>query len=362
MRVHRGLETLGRAVLLLILPTLFLGLAELVARWLHEPEPLRRVYDPYAYRIPQPNLVDTFEGVDGEIVTVRMNELGMRGPRLSEPVLEGTPTVVFLGGSTTENYPFPLDATFPEIVGRRLSQSLDRPVRVFNAGMSSGTTSTSLARLQHQVLDLRPAVVVVLHGINDLMMGFRPDFRPDGRHLSPPAPMGRKPRSYLVDWLRHRRPRWSKQPRPADLAPAVLDYADFPTRRVFERNLRSMAAIASAHGVEMLLVTQKSMYSETPDAADLGRFRGWIVFSEDGHIPDVPSLARGMEAMRATVLRVAEETGAHVLDLAGRMPAGWDLFVDEVHFTRSGNVRVADELTPEIERILRESTSPGSSL
>ncbi|MEM7582486.1 MAG: GDSL-type esterase/lipase family protein, partial [Acidobacteriota bacterium] len=182
---------LGRAAILAVIVLLPLAIAEGAARLLHAPEPIRRVYDPYAYRIPQPLLVDTFqttpgETLDSEPVTVRLNELGMRGPRLDEPTPADGLTLVFLGGSTTENYKFPRTETFPELIGQRVAAELGRPVRVFNAGMSAGTTATSLARLQHQVLDLEPSLIVVMHSINDLIFGFHPEYRPDGRHLTRP--------------------------------------------------------------------------------------------------------------------------------------------------------------------------------
>ena len=70
---------LGKAATLLLLVALPLLLVEIAARWYHRPSPVRRVYDPFAYRIPQPDLVDSFTGLDGELITVRLNELGMRG-------------------------------------------------------------------------------------------------------------------------------------------------------------------------------------------------------------------------------------------------------------------------------------------
>ena len=345
---------LGRSSLCLVVGLIPLILAEGGARLLHEPAPTRRVYDPYAYRIPQPLLVDEFETLDGERMTVRLNELGMRGPMLSEPLPSDGLTLVFLGGSTTENYAFPRPETFPELIARQLEKELGRPVRAFNAGMSAGTTATSLSRLQHQVLDLAPSLIVVLHGINDLVFGFHPDFRRDGRHLTRPS-AGRPPRSYLWDWIRER---WGRREarKPLAVGPRqqVESYENFPALEVFERNLRSMAAIAGTHRVPILFLTQVTRYRLEPETGDEGRFRiASAVATRGGVPPDVPSLARGMAAFNATVLAIPTSPGVHLFDLAARLPRSEDLIYDECHLTRAGNRRVAAELTPILESILR---------
>ncbi|MEM7356990.1 MAG: SGNH/GDSL hydrolase family protein [Acidobacteriota bacterium] len=346
---------LGRGLIVLSLPLLVIVGAEGLARLLHEPAPIRRVYDPFAHRISQPNLVDRFESLDGEHLTVQLNELGMRGPRVTEPLAPDALTLVFLGGSTTENYAFPRPETFPGLIAEHLRGRLGRPVRVFNAGMSAATTGTSLGRLQHQVLDLEPSLVVVMHGINDLVFGFHPSFRTDGRHLQRPPEADRQPRSYLLDWLRLRRSR-NQAMKPAALGPrrSIEHFDDFLALRVFERNLRSMAAIATAHEVPILFLTQATRYRLTPEPGDRTSFRlATAVAAQGGLPPDIPSLARGMSAFNAAVLELPAAPGVHVFDLAAQVPLSEELIYDECHFTRAGNQRVAEVLGPIVESILR---------
>ena len=171
----------GWVVLLLAILT---GALEITARFFHEPPPVRRIYDPFCHKIPQPNLVEKFQITNDtdEWVIFRLNEYGMRGPSVKDPAGDKL-TLVFLGGSTTENYRFNERDTFPFLTGKRLEKSIGQPVRVFNAGMSGATTGHSLSRLQHQVLDLHPDMIVVCHAVNDLISGFHPAFRTDGRHL-----------------------------------------------------------------------------------------------------------------------------------------------------------------------------------
>jgi lysophospholipase L1-like esterase len=345
--------------MILLLPVIPVLLLEGAARLFHDPMPPRRVYDPFAYRIPCPDLVDAFTNWEGESVTVRMNELGMRGPRLDAPAAAGTATLVFLGGSTTENYGFNRPDTFPECVARMLEKRMDRPVRAFNAGASAATTSVNLGRLQHQVIDLKPALVIVMHGINDLIMGFHTGYRADGRHLPLPRDADFTPRSYLLDWLRSlQSPPTVRKPRARDRELHRVDYTDFLARAVFERNLRSMAAIAEAHDIPILFLTQGAMYSEEPRDGEAERcFMADALIEKGMAPPDISSLARGMGAFNATVLGLPRSSLVHTFDLASSLPRNFDIFYDDVHFTKAGNRKVAEVLVPVIEGILRDPRS-----
>jgi lysophospholipase L1-like esterase len=345
-----------RLVALLIGTAAALLLAEAGARLLHRPHPVGRVYDPFAWRIPHPDAEFPVTNWLGEPLVLRFNDLGMRGPDSRAPVAPGTRTLVFLGGSTTENGGLREEETFPELAGRAAAEALGQPVRVFNAGMSAATSSTTLARLQHQVLDLRPALVVVMDGVNDLLGGFHTGFRRDGRHLPMGVPAGTRPRSYLYDWLRSRQ-FFYRRLRP--LRPATLierrDYSDFPARDVFARNLRSMAAVARAHGVPILFVVQPTAYRDPPLPDDEERFFGRDSLVAAGMpAPDLPSLAAGMAAFEDVVRALpVDAPHVNVLDLDARLAKTPEVFTDECHFTKEGNRRVARELQAALLALLR---------
>lgn len=74
-------------------------------------------------------------------------------------------TVVFLGDSITSGHQLSADVAFPH----RLGQALGIPV--VNAGISGDTTEGGLARLERDVLALRPRLVVVELGVNDVFGG-----------------------------------------------------------------------------------------------------------------------------------------------------------------------------------------------
>jgi len=340
------------------------GLGELLARVAFEPEPVGRVWDPFAWRIARPGLKATYRNWLGERVQVRMNDLGMRGPESRAPLEPGTLTLVFLGGSTTENLGLEAADTFPELVGSAVAQALGRPVRVFNAGQSGAASSTTLARLQQQALDLRPDLVIVMDGINDLLGGFHAGFRRDGRHLSRPPEAGARPRSYLWAWLRGRRLGPARRvPHVPSREFSLASFEHFEARAVFARNLRSMAAIGTAHRVPIVFLVQPSTYRDPPLPGDERRV--WLrdpLIEAGMPVPDLGTLARGMRAFDDLVRQLEPGPYVSVVDLDIRLPKTEELFLDECHFTKEGNRRVAAQVAPTaIERLAATSSVHGGN-
>jgi acyl-CoA thioesterase-1 len=71
--------------------------------------------------------------------------------------------VVFLGDSITHGHRLAAEVAFPHRIGRALG------IPVVNAGISGDTTEGGLARLDRDVLDRRPRLVVVELGVNDVL-------------------------------------------------------------------------------------------------------------------------------------------------------------------------------------------------
>ncbi len=69
--------------------------------------------------------------------------------------------------------------------------------------------------------------------------------------------------------------------------------------------------------------------------------------------PDASALTRGLGQFNATLLAQARPPWVVTFDLAARMPQSWEFFVDDCHYTRAGNQRVATELLPVIADLLR---------
>lgn len=77
--------------------------------------------------------------------------------------------LLFLGGSTTEGAFIDPESRFPHVVARLLTDSAGVPSVAFNAGRSGNTSLHSLINLIGKGLPIRPDVVVVMENINDLV-------------------------------------------------------------------------------------------------------------------------------------------------------------------------------------------------
>ena len=78
-------------------------------------------------------------------------------------------TIVCFGDSVTQGTPYvQLHDTFPEVLARRLAMRVGGEVRCINSGAGGENTAEGLARIQADVLDQRPEVVVVEFGLNDI--------------------------------------------------------------------------------------------------------------------------------------------------------------------------------------------------
>lgn len=104
-----------------------------------------------------------FEREPGELWVTTMQG-GLRARLHEADFLKPLPTVVAFGDSTTatrEGLTVYAQLLRPALLAQ------GKPARVVNAGVGGNTSADGLARLQKDVLDLKPAVVVLQFGIND---------------------------------------------------------------------------------------------------------------------------------------------------------------------------------------------------
>lgn len=287
----------------------------------------------------------------------RHNALGMRGAEIG-PKRAGITRIVCCGGSTT--YGEGVDdwhESMPVLLEQQL-RAAGRDVEVLNAGCPGWTTLETLINFETRLLDLEPDCIVVYHGINDAL----------ARMVWPPEAN----RGDLSGWLNRERhlteAAWLEQSALARIllvrsgavephgsllriigdAPATSRMFAFRAQRIsgsyptgvfgevpieqmletngtrlFERNLRSLLAVAGARQVRVVLCT--FAYSKEFPARD------YI-----GHPAVQASIDRGNDVVRTLGLA----TGTQVVDLAPEL-VDKALFTDGVHFTFVGNQRRA---------------------
>jgi len=280
------------------------------------------------------------------------NALGYRSPErpLARPA--GVLRVLCAGGSTT----FDLlaasdDRTWPWRLERKLLRR--RPhLEVWNAGFPGWTSLESLISLALRDVDLGPGLVVVYQGDNDLQPGGYLPFDRQYEHGHaelelralgfdrPPLPW--RSRSVLIErlaaaWARPGDPWASLDPRQArqpHLAPGAV--------AAFARNLRSLVAVARAHGARVALVTQTIRIRAAQRADDLKYLAQWLPAL-------VPQAAPGeLERLNEEQRAWRGQDGVQVVDAAARI--GWQDqdFADPLHFSGRGSERFAEFLAGEL--------------
>lgn len=295
----------------------------------------------------------------------RHNSLGFRGEEFAKPKPPGTLRIVCAGASTTygEGVVSDFRLSYPHMLQLAL-RAKGLAVEVINAGCPGWTTLETLINFQTRVLDLEPDVVIVYHGINDAIsrIVWPPDaYRSDhSGWLSRRDALQTEPlweSSTLVRFLLVRagviEPQASMFRIVGDVPPSSHTF-EFRTQRIqgrypdgvfrevpveqmldanppifFERNLRSLIAVAAANRVRVVLTTF-AISRAFPDQSYTG----------------YPAIQKAVEATNEIVRRLTRETSAQLFDLVKLLPEDKSLFTDGMHFTAAGNYKRVELLLP----------------
>ena len=310
-----------------------------------------RAYRPHPYLVVTGRPGATLEAVGK---TVHFNARGQRATNVRDvplPKQRGVSRIVCEGGSTTFDLLAPDDAsTWPARLGALLASHAD----VANAGFPGWTSLESLISLEIRDVDLQPDVVVVFAGINDLQpashVPFAPDYSIGHAEILPRVvgvsrvPVRLVSRSVFLEFLLGRlNPRrtgsaegfmpawsWTGGPRHDEAPDAAI--------AAFERNLRSTAAVARAHGARTVLVAQSARLRAGHEDSDRAFLESWAPgFTAAGYLA-------GLDRMNAAALRLGEEGVALYVDpfTGGAFPDA--LFDDPFHFSPEGSDRFARAL------------------
>lgn len=121
-----------------------------------------------------------------------------------------------------------------------------------------------------------------------------------------------------------------------DLSSALKEY---------ERNIDSMIEMARKQGVEVMLLTQPSLYKADLDEelagllwfGGVGNFMG----AAGSEYYSIGALARGLDAYNEVLLSACAQPGVSCVDLAARLTKDTTVFYDDVHLNERGAEKVA---------------------
>jgi hypothetical protein len=290
-----------------------------------------------------------------------INRWGFRGEDIELAKPGGTYRIFVLGGSTVYCREVGFEQTHCRLQEKRVRRAYPHvKVEVQNAGCPWHTSQHSLIKFLTKVEDFDPDLVIVYHGLNDLVRGFTPpyvtrgDYQPDyGHYLGPAATLvhsyaedrGRF-HLYVVDEARtFLDRRWFSDLRgtgehtPPVRETAITEWKSLPS---FARNMRNLAAAVRSKGIGLILASQPYLYKEGMTAQE--RSAAGAIQASRYETADVPSMICGMEKFNGTSRAVAREHGVVFVDLEKRVPKTLDYFVDAFHYTPEGNRVVGEAL------------------
>ncbi|MBN1937922.1 MAG: SGNH/GDSL hydrolase family protein, partial [Anaerolineae bacterium] len=270
----------------------------------------------------------------------------------------GTYRIVVLGGSTTENkHTYELKGYHcPLLVQQQLREQLGRDdIEAINIANSAYATPHALILLELDVLSWQPDLIVVSHNVNDLLAAYWPnptfDYAnkyshpfygvPDIEHIYTPANIvfqhsqlywvvrdGVEQLTASGEWPPLQRRSYGSEP------PALVAGA-------FERNLRSIVALAQANGIDVLLGTQPLQPSEPYFL----RHMAYKSYNDVVVYPEHDEFVQHHRAFNEIIRRVARETGVYLADNDPVLNGEERYFIDFVHYTPLGVTRLAENVT-----------------
>jgi lysophospholipase L1-like esterase len=303
-----------------------------------------------------------------------INAFGLRG---SEIALEPTrPRVVVVGGSAAFGLRVPERATFAAGLESRLAG-----VEVLNAGVSGYLSAQELALVVTRLLDLRPDVLVVFDGWNDVYAPYWWSRFGDGKRAHPGVNTGfltiedrlvryreiqRNPLAALLEAGQTLLSRSSvlgalanllRPESGADSGGGLDDAQRSAIASGYVANLRKLHDLTSARGIGLLVVVQPELVQYmTPEKRSQleGRSTGNF-FSGDAYVVHFPET---YSEFRRRVIPALRASGVRVIDASerfARLTAPQALFIDPVHLSVNGHDQMARILEEPVARLL-EST------
>lgn len=286
------------------------------------------------------------------------NSMGYRGEEFEQPKPDGIYRIVTIGGSTTYGVGVTDDfrQSYPYQLQEYLQANGFPQVEVINAGVPGYTSHESFINLQMRVLTLNPDLIIIYHGINDaharLVYPYS-QYRADNIGYRGPIiqdtvmPNIWEYSTFLrilgiqsgwinshntLEWTRVR-DAWSSYagafatsqhrggyPDGIFQEASAMDMIVNNPPIYFESNLRSMADLAHARGVDVMFST----FAYDPNTANQPTV-------------STPEYILMLDQHNEVTKAVAETTDSYLFDLTSVMPMGQEYFADGRHMTELGN-------------------------
>ena len=269
-------------------------------------------------------------------------------------------TLAFIGGSTTECMYVDAEKRFPYLVGKSLSNNVNksqRKVNSINAGVSGNDSLNSINAYLNKVVPIKPDIAVLMHNINDLSTLLHEGSYWNNNDFRSPIIYEDKslkaffktalPNSFE---LLHRVK--SKLTGPVDEFAHDRGKTKTPDEqnmyRLFEANLEIFISISKSKNITPILMTQANRFTEKPDQVVISRFKTLENLSIN-----YQQFKKLFDGMNNSVRKVAAKHNVSLIDLAKEIPPSKEFIVDTVHFNAKGSELVAKLIAERLEIIIK---------
>ena len=290
-----------------------------------------------------------------------LNSLGYRSPERDLKKAPGKIRVLCSGGSTTFDTLAEDDAhTWPwEMETTLRDRGVD--LEVFNAGFPGWSSLENLISLEIRDVDLKPDIVVLFQGINDLQPAAHQPFDRQYEH-------GHAERCVAVlgfnrkrlPWFEHslffeksralvlgKRNLWKWSP---GLSAVEEQIPEIPQAalQTFERNIRSFISIARSNNSKVILATQFIRIRKDHVKADRAHLEEWIPGLNPSNIPSQ------LDRINVVLKELSTSDSVILADVAQDVALDDSDLGDPMHFSASGSRKMADYMAQSIEKVLKD--------
>lgn len=288
-------------------------------------------------RLYPPNTV-----IRGTEMEIRTNQYGLRSPPIAPSLLPGELRLAIIGASTVAGaYARTNDMTFSQQLAGLLGKRHPGPVNVVNAGISGLTVHQMRLMLEKVVAPLKPRLVFVYTGFNDIAKLCKASAPPSASAVRVPHPA--LPSWLLIPELIRKntiglrssyRVSGTGLRRANQVSPVAIN--------AYRKDVEELARAARHRNIELVFVSSLTSYRRNMPLAEQQDLSAFALYYNK--CLDLNGLYTVTDRLNLIQQSVAKANGFTFLDIRKQVPGGRAVFVDSSHFTPEGERLVAEAL------------------
>ncbi len=215
------------------------------------------------------------------------------------------------------------------------------------------TSLHTLINYETNLRQFKPSVILIMQSVNDLLQNAdfsyfsHGRFREDYGHFYGPVNRIIDRRSLWRYWTDILKDAWYARPRRA----VTID--SFPGLIAYERNIRTIIAMAKSDSTEVVLMSEPSLVKErmSPEEESVVAMLK-VEAINDSLVWSNQTVVNGMRQYNACLRRIASEEHLPFIDLDSAIPKTLTFFRDEVHYRDTTYSVIAPVVARQLNAVL----------